>query len=97
MNKTQMAEKLAKKCELTKAKAIKVLDAIFDTKPGNGIIAVELDAGRVVRIAGFGTFDTHRSKARKGRNPGTGEPIQIPAKTHARFRPAKGLKERVAK
>ena len=97
MNKTQMAEKLAKKCDLTKAKAIKVLDAIFDTKPGEGIIAVELDAGRVVRIAGFGTFDTHRSKARMGRNPGTGAPIQIPAKTHARFRPAKGLKERVAK
>lgn len=97
MNKTQMAEKLAKKCDITKAKASEVLDAIFDTKPGQGIIAVELDAGRVVRIAGFGTFDTSRSKARMGRNPGTGEPIQIPAKTHARFRPAKGLKERVAK
>lgn len=97
MNKTQMAEKLAKKTDLTKAKAVKVLDAIFDTKPGAGIIAVELDAGRVVRIAGFGTFDTHKSKARKGRNPGNGQEIQIPAKTHARFRPAKGLKERVAK
>lgn len=97
MNKTQMAEKLAKKCDLTKAKAVKVLDAIFDTKPGAGIIAVELDAGRVVRIAGFGTFATHKSKARKGRNPGNGKEIQIPAKTHARFRPAKGLKERVSK
>ena len=97
MNKTQMAEKLAKKCDITKAKASEVLDAIFDTKPGQGIIAVELDAGRFVRIAGFGTFDTHRSKARMGRNPGTGAPIKIPAKTHARFRPAKGLKERVGK
>lgn len=96
MNKTQMAEKLAKQCDLTKAKASKVLDSIFGTAPGKGIIAVELDAGRVVRIAGFGTFDTHRSKKRMGRNPGTGEPIEIPAKTHARFRPAKGLKERVA-
>ena len=96
MNKTQMAEKLAKQCDLTKAKASKVLDSIFGTQPGHGIIAVELDAGRVVRIAGFGTFDTHRSKARMGRNPGTGAPIKIPAKTHARFRPAKGLKERVA-
>lgn len=96
MNKTQMAEKLAKKCDITKALASKVIDTIFDTKPGHGIIAVELDAGRAVRIAGFGTFDTSRSKARTGRNPGTGAQIQIPAKTHARFRPAKGLKERVA-
>ena len=96
MNKTQMAEKLAKKCDLTKAKAIEVLDVIFSTQPGHGIIAVELDAGRDLRIAGFGTFDTKRSKARMGRTPGTGEPLQIPAKTHARFRPAKGLKDRVA-
>jgi DNA-binding protein HU-beta len=95
MNKTEMAEKLAKNCELTKAKALEIIDTIFDTRAGKGIIAVELDAGREVRIAGFGTFDTRRSAARKGRNPGNGEVIDIPAKNHARFRAAKGLKERV--
>lgn len=97
MNKTQMAEKLAKKCDITKAKAAEVLDVIFATKPGEGIIAVELDAGRDVRIAGFGTFDTKHTGARPGRNPGTGEPIQIPAKTRPRFKPAKGLRDRVEK
>ena len=96
MNKTEMAEKLAKKTGLTQAKAAEVVDTIFSTKPGEGIIAVELDAGREVSIAGFGKFDTRRSKARTGRNPQTGAEIQIAARTVAKFSPAKGLKDRVA-
>ena len=96
MNKTEMAEKLANKCDLSKAKASEVLSAIFDTDPGKGIIAVELDAGRNVQLVGFGTFETKRRKARKGRNPSTGEEIQIAAKTYPNFKPGKGLKDRVA-
>ena len=96
MNKTEMAQKLAKKTELTPAQAMDVLDAIFSSDPGKGIIAVELDADREVSISGFGKFYTSRSKARDGRNPATGETIHIPAKKHAKFRPAKGLKDRVA-
>lgn len=96
MNKTEMAEKLAKKTDLSKVKASEVIDAIFSSDSGQGIIAVELDADRDVRISGFGTFYTSRSKARVGRNPATGEAIQIAAKKHAKFRPAKGLKDRVA-
>jgi DNA-binding protein HU-beta len=95
MNKTEMAQKLAKKTDLTQAKAAEVLDAIFSTKPGEGIIAVELDAGRKLSIAGFGTFATKRRSARKGRNPATGEEITIPARKYAHFAPAKGLKDRV--
>lgn len=95
MNKKQMAEKLAKQCDLTKAKAAEVIDAIFDAEPGKGIIAIELDANREVRLAGFGTFDTRRTKARTGRNPGTGEALEISAKTVPRFRAAKALKTRV--
>lgn len=91
-----MAEKLAKKTDLPKAKAAEVIDAIFSSEPGHGIIAVELDADREVRISGFGTFYTSRSKARTGRNPATGATIYIAAKKHAKFRPAKGLKERVS-
>ena len=45
MNKTEMAAKLAKKCDLSQAKAAEVIGAIFDTEAGEGIIAVELDAG----------------------------------------------------
>ncbi len=95
MNKTEMAKKLAKKTDLTQAKAAEVIDAIFSTKPGEGIIAVELDAGRKVSIAGFGTFATKSRAARTGRNPATGETIQIPARKYAKFTPAKGLKDRV--
>ena len=53
MNKTEMAKNLAKKTDLTQAKAAEVIDAIFSSEPGNGIIAVELDAGRKIAIAGF--------------------------------------------
>lgn len=96
MNKSEMAEKLANKCDLSKAKASEVLSAIFDTDPGKGIIAVELDAGRNVQLVGFGTFETKRRKARKGRNPSTGEEIDIAAKTYPNFKAGKGLKDRVA-
>ncbi|HEY5685279.1 MAG TPA: HU family DNA-binding protein [Acidimicrobiia bacterium] len=96
MNKTEMAQKLAKKTDLTQAKAAEVIDAIFSTKSGEGIIAVELDAGRKLSIAGFGTFATKSRAARKGRNPATGQEIIIPARKYAHFAAAKGLKDRVA-
>ena len=95
MTKTEMCEKLAKKTGLSKAQATEVVNCIFDTDPGKGIIAVELDAGRSVTIPGFGTFDTARRKAREGRNPQTGETIQIAARTVPTFKAGKGLKERV--
>jgi DNA-binding protein HU-beta len=96
MNKTEMAQKLAKKADITQAKAAEIVDHIFSSTPGEGIIAVELDAGRKVAVSGFGTFETRNRKARQGRNPATGETIQIKATTYAAFKPAKGLKDRVA-
>lgn len=96
MNKTEMAQKLAKKTGLTQSAALDVVDAIFSTESGEGIIAVELDAGNKVTISGFGTFATKSRAARKGRNPATGAEINIPARKYAHFSPAKGLKERVA-
>lgn len=95
MTKDDFAAKLASKTDMSKTKARDVIDAIFDTDPGHGIIAVELDAGRDFTITGFGTFSTRRRKARQGRNPQTGEPIQIPAMTVPTFKAGKGLKERV--
>ena len=62
MNKTELAAKLAHKTGLTQAAAAEVVDTIFSTKDGEGIIAVELDAGRKVSIAGFGTFETRLRK-----------------------------------
>jgi len=96
MNKTEMAEKLAKKCDLSKAKAVEVVNTIFETDSGKGIIAVELDAGRKVGITGFGTFSTKHRGERTGRNPATGQEITLAAKTYPVFKAGKGLKDRVA-
>jgi DNA-binding protein HU-beta len=96
MNKSEMAAKLADKCGLTQAKAAEVVSCIFDTKPGSGIIAIELDAGRKVSLPGFGTFGTKYRSARQGRNPATGATITIAGKTYPFFKAGKGLKDRVA-
>ncbi|MGI9659378.1 MAG: HU family DNA-binding protein [Gaiellaceae bacterium] len=96
MNKTEMAQKLAKNTDLTQAKAVEVIDEIFSSEPGRGIIAIELDADREVSIAGFGKFETRNRKARQGRNPATGATIQIAASKVAAFKPAAGLKGRVS-
>jgi DNA-binding protein HU-beta len=96
MTKAEMAAKLAAKCDVSQAKAAEIIDCIFSTKSGEGIIAIELDAGREVSIAGFGKFETRRRSARTGRNPATGATIQIAATTVAAFKAAKGLKDRVA-
>ena len=94
MNKDDFAAKLANKTDLTKAKAREVIDCIFSTDPREGIIAIELDAGRDFTVTGFGTFGTRARKAREGRNPRTGETIQIAAMTVPTFKAGKGLKDR---
>ena len=96
MNKKELVAKLAKQTGLSQAKSLEVINALFDAKPGRGIIAIELDAGRKVSIPGFGTFYTRSRAARVGTNPATGEKIQIPARTYPDFRPGKTLRERVA-
>jgi DNA-binding protein HU-beta len=97
VTKAEFAAKLAKKCDLSQAKALEIVNAIFDTSPGHGIIATELDAGRSVQIPGFGAFGTKHRAGRTGRNPATGGTIFIAAKTHPTFKAGKGLKDRVAK
>lgn len=96
MNKKEMAAKLAKKAGLSQAKALEVINTIFSAKSGEGIIAVELDAGRKVTIPGFGTFGTKSRAARTGTNPATGVKIEIAAKKYPYFRAGKTLKERVS-
>ena len=96
MNKSEMADKLAGKADVTKAKAAEIIDIIFSTKDGEGIIAVELDAGQKVNITGFGSFSTKHRAGRQGRNPATGQTIWISAKNYAHFSASKGLKDRVS-
>ena len=67
-----------------------VIREVFDA-----VSTVLMKTGRV-EIDGFGTFDLHLRKARKARNPRTGERIDLPAKTAVRFTPAAALKKRAA-
>ncbi len=97
MNKTELIQKLAKKTGLTMKDSEAAVNAIFNAKPGEGIIAVELDAGKKVTIPGFGVFKTVARKARTGINPKTGQKIQIAAKNYPTFKAGKTLKDRVSK
>jgi nucleoid DNA-binding protein len=97
VNKSEMADKLADKADISKAKAAEIVELIFSTRDGEGIIAAELDAGGKVNVSGFGNFTVKHRSERQGRNPATGETITIAAKNYAHFSAAKGLKDRVAK
>ena len=74
---------------LSKADAGKAVDSVFDSITGS------LKAGTEVRLVGFGTFSVTRRQASQGRNPRTGEPIQIPASNQPKFKAGKGLKDSV--
>ena len=93
MNKTELIDKLADNANLSKADAGRVVDALFDVN--NGIVASTLKGGGKVQITGFGTFETRKRGARTGRNPRTGEKIQIAASTAPAFKPGKGLKDSI--
>jgi len=97
MNKTELIKKLSKKTGLSLKDSEAAVATIFAAKSGQGIIAVELDAGKKVTIPGFGTFKTVARKARTGVNPKTGQKMQIPAKKYVTFKAGKTLKERVSK
>ena len=95
MNKAEMIEKVARVTGLTQKDAKMAVDAIFETEPGRGIIATELDTDGKVTISGFGTFETRMRKPRTGRNPRTGETIQIAASKAPVFKAGKPLKDRM--
>ena len=77
MNKKELAASLAKKVGLSQAKAMDVLNAIFDGDPDTGIISSELNNGHKVTIPGFGTFATKERAARTGTNPSSGKKIRL--------------------
>ena len=89
MTKADLVMKVAEDAGLTRAQATRAVDATFDA------IAGELGAGREVTISGFGKFSPSARSAREGRNPATGETIQIAAGTVAKFSPAAGLKRQL--
>lgn len=97
MNKTELIERVANRTGLTLKDSKTVVDAIFSTVPKHGIIANELKSGRKVQITGFGTFVIRKRKKREGRNPQTGESIEIPATKFPAFSAGRSLKDRVRK
>ena len=87
MNKNELIEKVADLADLTKGDATRAVDGVFDA------IVDALKGGDEIRLVGFGTFSVSRRAATEGRNPRTGEKIQIPASNQAKFKAGKGLKD----
>ncbi|HEY8351838.1 MAG TPA: HU family DNA-binding protein [Sphingomonadales bacterium] len=89
MNKNDLIYDVAARTGLSKADASKAVGAVFDS------IAESLKNDKDVRLVGFGTFTVATRKASKGRNPRTGDEIEIPASKQPKFKAGKGLKDAV--
>jgi len=89
VTKAELVAQIASQTGLTKTDAQKALDATLET------IKKALKKNQKVTLVGFGTFSVSKRKARKGRNPRTGEEIKIPATKVPKFTPGKALKEAI--
>ena len=89
MNKTEFIDAVAESADVPKATAAKVVDSMIDT------IGDALKGGDQVTLVGFGTFLVRKRDARQGRNPRTGETIQIAASNVPSFKAGKALKDAV--
>ena len=87
MTKADLIDSIASKLDMPKGQAERAVNTIFDDIVG------ALRNGDKVNISGFGTFQVSDRKARTGRNPKTGEAIQINASRSAKFKPGKTLKD----
>ncbi len=89
MNKNDLVSAVSNSAGMSMADANRAVDSVFDN------ITSSLRGGNEVRLIGFGTFSVANRKATTGRNPRTGETIQIPARRQAKFKAGKALKEAV--
>ncbi|MCY8231748.1 HU family DNA-binding protein [Priestia endophytica] len=89
MNKSELVNAVAAQSELTKQDAAKAVDALFKT------ISDTLSKEEKIQLIGFGAFEVRERAARTGRNPQTGEEMQIAASKVPAFKPGKELKEAV--
>lgn len=90
MTKAELVEKVAKDSDVSKALAEKVLNSVTEN------LERCLKKGDKITLTGFGTFAVSKRKARTGRNPQTGQVIQIKATRVPRFKPGKALKDAVS-
>ena len=89
MNKTELVAAIAERTELTKKDADQALKAFID------VVGDELSKGEKIQLAGFGTFEVTERAAREGRNPLTGEKMQIKASKAPKFKAGKALKDSI--
>jgi DNA-binding protein HU-beta len=89
MNKAELIDAVATQAGLQKTEATRAVEAVFDT------ISAALKSGDTVALLGFGTFSVKARAARSGRNPRTGETIEIPASKVPGFKAGKALKDAV--
>jgi len=89
LNKNDLVAAVADSAGMSKTDAAKAVDSVFDSISG------ALSKKEEVRLVGFGTFSVAHRKASTGRNPRTGESIQIKASNQPKFKAGKGLKDAV--
>ena len=89
MNKTELVAAIAENAELSKKDSEKALKAFID------VVTDELKKGEKIQLVGFGTFEVIERAAREGRNPLTGEKMQIKASKAPKFKAGKALKDAV--
>lgn len=89
MNKNDLTGAVAASTGLSKNDAASAVEGVFDA------ITTALSNDDEVRLVGFGTFSVAKRKASTGRNPRTGEPMNIPASNQPKFKAGKGLKDAV--
>ena len=89
MNKSELVEQVSERAAITKKQAESLVNAMFDT------ITKGLVEGKRVEIRGFGSFRSKSYKSYTGRNPRTGEPIEVPSKRLPTFKAGKELRERL--
>ena len=87
MTKAELVEDVARAAELTKKDAERLVELVFES------IIDTLNQGEKIELRGFGSFRVRERGARRGRNPKTGAPVDIPAKRVPYFKPGKELKE----
>jgi len=87
MTKADLIDSLSNAMDLPKGQAERLVNAVFDD------VVSALRRGEKVNISGFGSFMVSDRKARIGRNPKTGDPIDIPASKSAKFKAGKALKD----
>ena len=89
MTKNELIAAVAEKAEISRHEAARAVEATFE------VIGASLGKGEEVKIAGFGNFKVANRAAREGRDPRTGQPVQIAASKRPKFSAGKGLKDAV--